>query len=322
MPAYYEQFGGLVVSTSINKYFYVMINEIGLGDSQIISANYQSVFSVVHHYNIPHDLIWEDDLTLPKAVLTQFGVKEGENIFLASEVPPATGLGSSSATTVGLLTGLSRKRNQNMSKIQVAEMACHIELEMLKMPIGKQNQYASALGGLNLLEFNAIDVRPIPIKISSAGKKALQNNLMLFFLGVSSKSTTILREQFTSIIREDKQVLENLHHIKELAFETKKCLECEDFDTFGELLDEGWQRKKNLSPNIANTNINKVYKTALDAGAIGGKITGAGGGGFLLLYCRPAKQATVISAMQAYGLKKMNFQFEEYGAHVLLDQRN
>ncbi len=320
MPSYYEQYGGLVVSTSIDKYFYILINDLGVGDSQIISADFQSIFSVgAEEHN--SDLVWEGDLSLPKAVLAHFKPRQGENIFISCEVPPGTGLGSSSAAAVGLITGLARQRNIELSKLQIGELACQIEIEKLKMPIGKQDQYASALGGLNLLEFSSEGVKATPINISPAAKKDLNSRLMLFFTGVSRKSTTILQEQKASINRDDRAVVENLHFLKELALETKRYLEEDNITEFGRLLDEGWQRKKRLSPNIANSSINEVYEAARAAGADGGKITGAGGGGFLLLSCPPENQAAVVKTMQTHGLKKMNFHFEERGAHILLDER-
>jgi D-glycero-alpha-D-manno-heptose-7-phosphate kinase len=319
MPSYYKQHGGLVISTSINKYFYVLVNDLGVGDSQIISADYQSIFSMGEGGTISSDLLWDGDLALPKAILSRFGLRPGENIFICCEVPPGTGLGSSSAAAVGLITALARKRNLSLTKMEVADLACQIEIEMLKMPIGKQDQYGSALGGINQIEFYEDGVKASPIKISDAGKKALQSRLMLFFTGVSRKSTTILQEQNKSVSQQDKTVIENLHSLKELAFTVRRCFEQENFSEFGYLLNEGWQRKKKLSANIANSSINQVYDAALENGAEGGKITGAGGGGFLLLCCPPEKQANLTKVMQGFGLKKMNFQFEEHGAHVLLD---
>jgi D-glycero-alpha-D-manno-heptose-7-phosphate kinase len=319
MPAYYEQYGGLVISTTINKYFYVMINNLQLGESQIISADYQSLFSVGEEGLSPN-LIWDGDLGLPKAVLAHFGARPGENIFLACEVPPGTGLGSSSAAAVGLIAGLARQRNLGLSKMEIAEIACQIELGTLKMPIGKQDQYASALGGLNRLEFGPEGVKARPLKMSQAGRKALQERLLLFFTGLSHNSTTILKEQQSSVVKDNKVVLENLHRLKELAAQLGDCLEQEDLDDFGAILNEGWQRKKSLSSNIANSAINEMYELACRAGAEGGKITGAGGGGFLMLYCPPEKQPGVIKTLQERGIRKLNFQFEEYGVNILLDQ--
>jgi D-glycero-alpha-D-manno-heptose-7-phosphate kinase len=320
LPIYYRQYGGLVISTSINKYFYVLINDLGVGDSQLISADYQSIFSIGED-GLSSDLIWNGDLALPKAILAHFGPRQGENIFISCEVPPGTGLGSSSAAAVGLIIGLARQRHLNLNKLEIAEMACQIEIERLQMPIGKQDQYASALGGMNQLEFTSEGVNATPLKMDEASCKALQDRLMLFFTGVSRNSTTILHEQKASIARDDQKVVENLHYIKDLAITVRGCLEQGRVEEFGALLNEGWQHKKNLSPNIANSAINQAYEAARQAGAEGGKITGAGGGGFLLLCCPPDRQAGVVKVMEAHGLKKMNFQFEEHGAHVLLDQR-
>ena len=172
-----------------------------------------------------------------------------------------------------------------------------------------------------MLEFTAGGVKATPVKMSEGGKKALQSRLMLFLTGVSRKSTTILQDQKTSIDREDRKVVENLHYLKELAIEVKRCLQEEDLPRFACLLDEGWQRKKSLSRNIANSAIDNAYEAAKAAGAEGGKITGAGGGGFMLLCCPPEKQKNVTQALQCHGYRRMNFQLEEHGAHVLLDQR-
>lgn len=321
MPAYYEEYGGLVISTSINKYFYVLVNQLGVGDSQIISADYQSLFSI-SQAETETGLIWDGNLALPKAVLAQFGVQSGENIFISCEVPPGTGLGSSSAAAVGLVTALSHQRGLRLSKQEIAEIACQIEIERLQMPIGKQDQYASALGGLNQLTFAADGVHAERLNLSGSARKTFEAHLMLFFTGVSRKSTSILKEQKASIQHFDRAVLDNLHYLKELAVEVRRCLEQARFEDFGRLLDEGWQRKKQLSPNIANSAINDTYEAARVAGASGGKITGAGGGGFLMLYCEPERQPAVAEAMRARGLSRMNFQFDNQGAHILLDHEH
>lgn len=326
IPAYYEEHGGLVISTSINKYFYVLVNDLGVGDTQLISADYHSIFSLpvddeeAESLERQASLVWDGNLTLPKAVLSHFGPRRGENIFICCEVPPGTGLGSSSAAAVGLITAFAHQRGQLLDKVQVAELACQIELEKLQMPIGKQDQYASALGGLNQLEFRAERVTATPLAVSPTGLTTLQSRLMLFFTGVSRQSTSILQEQKAAIQHENRTVLANLHSLKELALAVRQCFEQEDWADFGRLLDEGWQRKKQLASNIANASINEIYEAARRAGAEGGKITGAGGGGFLLLCCPPERQSTVTKTLGDYGLKKMNFQFETQGSHILLSQ--
>jgi D-glycero-alpha-D-manno-heptose-7-phosphate kinase len=337
VPAYYEQFGGLVINTTIDKYFYVIVNQIGRGATQVISADYKTLFSIIHpnfrgrrrsdrltqNYaqfdpNIQLDLT--GDLVLPQAVLDHFGLAHGQSIFLASEIPPGTGLGSSSAAAVCLIKAFSTYRGREMNKRENAELACHIEIEKLNMPIGKQDQYASAYGGVNQFEFSQDGtVKVDHFKMARNIADGLEDWLSLFYTGVSRHSTSILEKQKASMQQEDKKVLENLHFMKELARSMKTCMESGDLLTFGSILDEGWQRKKQLASNISNDNINEVYQAAKNAGAVGGKITGAGGGGFLLLCCSPEKKQAVVEAMTQRNLKEMYFKLETRGAHVVLD---
>ena len=337
VPAYYQQYGGMVINTTIDKYFYVIVNQIGRGATQIISADYKTLFSVMHpnfqgrrrsdrltqnfaqfDANIKLDL--SGDLILPKVILDHYGLAQGQSIFLASEIPPGTGLGSSSAAAVCLIKAFSTYRGQEMNKHENAELACYIEIEKLCMPIGKQDQYAAAYGGLNQIEF-AQDgsVTVTPVKLSRTMAEGLEDWLMLFYTGVSRHSTSILQKQKASMEEEDEKVLHNLHYMKKLAVSMKTCMESGDMPTLGAILDEGWQRKKQLASNISNDSINELYQAAKDAGAIGGKITGAGGGGFLLVCCPPEKRPAVVEAMARRNLKEMYFKLENRGAHVVLD---
>jgi D-glycero-alpha-D-manno-heptose-7-phosphate kinase len=337
VPAYYQQYGGMVINTTIDKYFYVIVNQVGLGATQIISADYKTLFSVIHpnfrgrrrsdrfaqnftQFNPDIKLDLTGDLVLPQAVLDHFGLAHGQSIFLASEIPPGTGPGSSSAAAVCLIKAFSTYRGREMNKRENAELACHIEIEKLKMPIGKQDQYASAFGGVNQFEFSqdgSVAVNHIQMARSIAD--GLEDWLMLFYTGVSRHSTSILEKQKASMQDENKVVLGNLHSMKDLAQSMKACLEGGDLTTFGAILDEGWQRKKHLASNITNDSINELYQAAKDAGAIGGKITGAGGGGFLLVCCPPEKKPAVVAAMAQRKLKQMYFKLETRGAHVVLD---
>ncbi len=320
VPDYYHQFGGTVLSTSIDKYFYVIVNYVGSGATQIISADYKTLFSLDHRNGYETDLIWAGDLALPKAVLAHFGLDRGQSIFLSCEVPPGTGLGSSSAATVCLIKAFATYRGQEINKQETAELASYIEIEKMGMPIGKQDQYASAFGGLNQFDFQSDGtVKVTPLRLPQSTMDNLQEWLMLFYTGISRHSTSILEKQKASMKREEKEVLDNLHALKELVKATRASLEGGDLPTFGALLDEGWQRKKRLATNVSSEAINETYEVARAAGAIGGKITGAGGGGFLLLCCPPEHKTAVAAAMSARGLNQMYFRLESRGAHVVLD---
>lgn len=317
LPSYYERFGGAVLSTSINKYFYVLVTETKAGYTQIISADLQTFLHVPGVAQAGS--LGQTDLNLPSTVLDYFGYQGEEQIFIASEVPPGTGLGSSSAVAVGLIKALSVSRHQEMSKQEVAELASFIEIEKLHAPIGKQDQYATAFGGLNLIEFEAAQVKVEPLRIKPQTYKELENSLMLFYTGISRKANAILQQQKVNTDHNDPQVLEALHALKQAALELRRLLEAGDVESVGAFLDENWQRKKRLSKGITNEAIDYWYQLARQNGATGGKIAGAGGGGFLLLFCLPQHQEQVKKALSEVGLRYIGTRFEKQGVHVVLN---
>ncbi len=315
LEAYYAKYGGLVISTSINKYFYAVITTDESDDLQVISADYRSLF----RHSPYNDLFWDGDLALPKAILHHFGIRRGMNLFVASEVPPGTGLGSSSAAAVTMVRAISTLMEQPMTKQQVAELASHIEINKMGMPIGKQDQYASAFGGLNKITFSREGVTVEPLNIAPGVRQTLERRLMLFFTGSSRESTSILKHQRKSTEDQDGSVLQALHNIKQVAFDVQTCLEQGDLDEFARLLDYSWQEKRRLAPGLSTSFIDECYRLALQYGASAGKITGAGGGGFLMLYCREHAQDAVTRALEDRGLKRMNFHFDQQGATVVLN---
>jgi len=318
LEAYYAQYGGLVVSTAINKYFYAIITTDESEDLQVISADYRSLF----RHSPYKDLFWDGDLALPKAILHHFGIRRGINLFVASEVPPGTGLGSSSAAAVTLVRAISTLVEQPMTKQQVAELASYIEISKMGMPIGKQDQYAAAFGGLNRITFTSDGVTVEPIKVAPDVRQTLEGRLMLFFTGSSRESTSILKHQRKSTQEQDKSVLSALHNIKQVAVDVQACLEAGQLDEFARLLHYSWQEKRRLAPGLSTGFIDECYALALQHGAAGGKITGAGGGGFMLLYCHEEAQETVTQVLEERGLKRMNFHFDHQGATVLLNVAN
>ncbi len=315
LEAYYAKYGGLVISTAINKYFYAVITTDESDDLQVISADYRSLF----RHSTYNDLFWNGDLALPKAILHHFGIRRGINLFVASEVPPGTGLGSSSAAAVTMVRAISTLVEQPMTRQQVAELASYIEINKMGMPIGKQDQYASAFGGLNKITFSSQGVAVEPLNIASEVRQTLERRLMLFFTGSSRESTSILKYQRKSTEDQDDTVLQALHNIKQVAMDMQICLEQGNLDEYARLLHYSWQEKRRLAPGLSTGFIDECYNLALQNGASAGKITGAGGGGFLLLYCQEHTQDAVTSVLEDRGLKRMNFRFDHQGASVVLN---
>lgn len=315
LPAYYARHGGAVVSTTIDKYFYVFLNVIAEETIQIASSDYRTFYR--HDADTP--ILFDGDLSLPRAIFNHFGLTRGLSMFLASEIPPGTGLGSSSTVAVAIIKAVTTARGLLLSKHQIAELACQIEIEKLGEPIGKQDQYASAFGGLNLIQFSNDGVTVEPLRLAPETRRELERNILLFFTGATRAASSILNAQKKSSEQNDPRVLEALHTVKAMAFEAKDYLERGDLVQFGALLDRAWQNKKRFASGVSNALIDEYYDLALQNGARGGKVTGAGGGGFLMIYCEPAQQAAVTQALEAKGLKRMDFRFESEGARVLVN---
>ena len=309
LPAYYERYGGLVISTTIDKFVYSHVRANGRGSVQITSADYQTFYR--HDFGKP--MRWDGDLALPRAVLHEFDIESGLSVFLASEVPPGTGLGSSSTVAVALIQSIARHLRKNLSRQDIAELACKIELDKLGAPIGKQDQFAAAYGGLNAITFTRDGVYVEPIRVPPGTLEQLDRRLLLFFSGTARNSATILREQQRATSQRNDHTVERLHRIKAAAVACRSCLESGDLDGIGMLLDEGWRLKRHLVAGITNQRIDEAYAVAQAHGATGGKITGAGGGGFLLLYCHEAHHDTLTIALEQLGLRRMDFNFEGAG---------
>jgi D-glycero-alpha-D-manno-heptose-7-phosphate kinase len=314
-PAYFREHGGLVVSTSIDRYFYAFVR-LNSGESvQITSSDYRMLF----RQRRGEPILWDGDLALPRAFLDHFGIDAGLSIFLASEVPPGTGLGSSSAAAVSLAKALSGLAGMSRTREQLAQLAAHIEIEKLGFPIGYQDQYAAAYGGLNAIYFTRDGVVVEPLGLPPTVERTLERRLMLFFTGSSRNSAAILREQHAASERGEPAVIASLHRIRESAERTLTLLRSGDLDGYGSLLDQSWQAKKRLAQGVSNPRIDEWYELARQNGAAGGKIAGAGGGGFLLLYCREESQDAVATALERRGLVRMDFAFEQGGAMLLMD---
>jgi D-glycero-alpha-D-manno-heptose-7-phosphate kinase len=315
LEAYYGKYGGAVVSLTIDKYFYVFISPSDSGHIQVSSSDYQTFY----RQRLDESPLWDGDLRLPKAIIKHFGVDAGLSIFLASQVPPGTGLGSSSTVTVALIKALSVLRGERLSRQDIAELACRIEIDELGMPIGKQDQYAAAFGGLNFIQFTDRGVDVERLELADGVRQALEQRFMLFFTGRSRNSAQILGEQKRSSERNRATVIEALHVIKQGALEVRNDLLQGDLSRIGDCLHRSWLAKRQLAHGISDPWIDQWYEAARSAGATGGKIAGAGGGGFLLLYAEPDCQDLVTDTLQANGLSRMDFRFESGGAMVIMN---
>ena len=314
LAAYYERHGGAVLSTTIDKYFYVIIAPTEGRNIQVSSSDYRTFF----RQSVDGPALWDGDLRLPKAVIHRFGIRTGLSIFLASQVPPGTGLGSSSTVAVALIKAMALLCGDRLSPPEVAELACEIEIEKLGMPIGKQDQYAAAFGGLNYLEFGRDGVTVERLRLPMETVDALQERLMLFFTGIWHDSSQILGEQRQNT-KDDGAVVESLHAIKGVAQRMRGDLLAGDLSRIGALLHESWLAKRSLAKGITQPAIDSWYDAALEAGAAGGKIAGAGGGGFLALFCEPEHQERVTAVLEERGLTGMDFRFESGGAMVIMN---
>jgi D-glycero-alpha-D-manno-heptose-7-phosphate kinase len=231
-----------------------------------------------------------------------------------ADVPAGTGMGSSSAFTVCLLHALHALRGEHASPQQLAEESCEVEIERAQEPIGKQDQYAAAFGGLNLIEFRPDEtVSVTPVHCSEQTRHALEQHLMLFYVGQERSASDILRRQGQSMSAKEK--FQQVEKMVALSYELRDILQSGDVAAVGELLDRGWQIKSRLAAGISDAKIDGDYSAARSAGASGGKLLGAGGGGFLLLFCDPAKQSAVRQALS--GLREMRFNFSTAGSQVL-----
>jgi D-glycero-alpha-D-manno-heptose-7-phosphate kinase len=317
LPAYYEQFGGAVLSASINKYFYTILGKRTDGRVQVISSDLR-VFETWQ--DISKKNLEGSALEIPLAVLKEVNCDVAVDLFLASEIPPGTGLGSSASVCVNILKTLTTYIQRPLSKYELAEKAFHVARNVLGKQVGKQDEYAAAFGGVNFISFHADGSTLVePIDLNPAVLTELQRNLMLFFTGSAHHSWSILKEQESSARNQTGGALEALHEVKALGIRMREALQQGDLRELGTLLHEGWQAKRRISTKISTPHIDELYTLAREHGALGGKITGAGGGGFLLLFCEPELQSDVREAMRLHDIQEMTFGFDMQGAQAIVN---
>jgi D-glycero-alpha-D-manno-heptose-7-phosphate kinase len=306
LPSYYRDHSGFVIAAAIDKYVYITLHRTFV---QELIIKYSKMERVQTVGEVQHPIIRE--------ALTLTGV-EAPYLELASmaDIPAGTGLGSSGSFTTALLKALHAHRRTLVHKEELAEQACHIELELLKEPIGKQDQYIAAYGGITCFRFMPNGkVEAWPLAIDSDTLHDLEDNLLLFFTGYSRSASTILKEQDQKSKTSDKEMIDNLHFVKELGRQSKEALEQGDLHAFGELMNVHWEHKKKRSTNMSNTSINDWYDIAMKNGAVGGKLIGAGGGGFLMFYAEDKKR--LRKAMREAGLQEVRFRFDFEGTAVV-----
>ncbi len=299
---FYMKDYGAVVSSSIDKYMHIMIHDY-FHDK--IRIKYSKVEDVDKVEDTKHPIIRE--------CLKKVDIEKGIEIASIADVPSGTGLGSSSSFTVCLLHALYTFKGVQVSKEKLASEACEVEIDLLKEPIGKQDQYAASFGGLNFIGFNkdeSVDIKPLMIK--KEVKKNLEKNLLMFYFGNVRQASKILSEQKSGITNKSKY--DSIKKMVKLAEEFRSLLLKGKIEKIGELLNLGWQLKKGLASNISNPSIDEYYHRGLEAGATGGKILGAGGGGFFLFFCPPQFQDNLRNELK---LRELKFNLENDGSRII-----
>jgi len=304
LPAFYKEELGAVLSTSIDKYMYIALNKKFDGR---IRVSYTKTEEVDHRHQVEHPLVRE--------ALALLDIENGLEIASMADIPSkGSGLGSSSAYTVGLLNALYAYKNQYASKEMLARQACEIEIDRCGAPIGKQDQYAAAFGGLNLIRFHPDDTVSVdPVICKPELMQQLEDATLIFFTGRTRNASTVLAEQSKALSANDRKIL--MRRMVQLAFVLKAELEAGVLDNFGEILDENWRLKRQMTSGISDLQIDSWYQTGLSHGAIGGKLLGAGNGGFLMFYAPPIYHERIASALS--GLERVRFKFDRAGAQIV-----
>lgn len=306
LPSYYRDHVGFLIAAAIDKYVYITLHETFV-DELIIK--YSKLERVTSLDDIEHPIIRES--------LKHVGI-EGAHLEITSmaDIPSGTGLGSSGSFTTALLKALHTYKKNLVHPQHLAEEACHIELNLLQEPIGKQDQYIAAYGGITCFNFNTDDtVEAWPLKIDQETLFNLEDNLLLFFTGYSRSASHILKEQDDKSKEKNKYMLSNLHFMKEIGLASKEALEKGDLYLFADLMNVHWDHKKKRSGNMSNPTIDAWYKVAKRNGALGGKMIGAGGGGFLMFYADD--KTKLRHAMRLQGLSEVRFRFDFNGTQVV-----
>ena len=307
LPSYYQRFGGFVVTAAIDQYVYVTANKRFYEDIRLAYSETEIVPNVDA---IRHRIFRE--------ALRMTGISRAIELTSVADVPANSGLGSSSSLTVALLNALHTFKREFVSSRRLAEEACELEMERLGEPIGKQDQYIAAFGNVTALTIEqngTVAVEPVPARDEVLDE--LSNNLVIMYSGIERPANLVLSEQGARVQQSDGVTLEAMHRIKELGHEVYRLLVAGDVDRYGELMHEHWMSKRKLASKMTDARIDEHYDAARQAGALGGKLMGAGGGGFFMFYVRPADKRRVWETMSGRGLRPLRFHFDMDGARIV-----
>jgi D-glycero-alpha-D-manno-heptose-7-phosphate kinase len=307
LPSYYEKFGGFLIAAAIDKYVYITLHKTFIPEMIIKYSKMEKVSSI---NSIEHPIIRES------LKLIDIDIRSLEMTSMA-DIPAGTGLGSSGSFTTALLKSLHSYKKDLIHPKELAEEACDIEINKLSEPIGKQDQYIAAYGGITCFEYNKDgSVNAYPLKISKETLYDLEDNLLLFFTGYSRSASSILKEQNDKSKEDNQSMIDNLHFVKELGIKSKEALENGDLMKFGDLMNVHWDHKKKRSSGMSNPKINEWYELAMKNGALGGKLIGAGGGGFLMFYAKD--KVKLRHVLMKEGLEEVRFRFDFEGTKVVV----
>jgi D-glycero-alpha-D-manno-heptose-7-phosphate kinase len=306
LPSYYRQHGGFVISAAIDKYVYITLHQTFVEE---VIVKYSKMEVVARPEDVKHPIVRE------ALKLVDIGIPHIE-IASMSDIPAGSGLGSSGSFTTALLRALHAMKRDNISRQELAEQACHIELDLLGEPIGKQDQYIASFGGITCFEFQPGDhVEVTPLRLDPMTLHNLEDNLVLFFTNYTRDASAILKDQDVRSKQGDQTMIDNLHYVKQLGYESKAAFESGDLRRFAEIMHVHWENKKKRSAGMSTGPIDEYYELACKNGALGGKLIGAGGGGFLMFYTEDKTRLRRV--MYEAGLREVRFRFDFEGTRVL-----
>ncbi len=311
LPSYYSQFGGFIFAVGINKYMYINVNH---GFDEKVRVKYSKSEIVNCRDEVQHDIARES--------LKMLDINHGIEIVSISDIPAGTGLGSSSCYSIGLLHALHTYKRDYIDLYNLAETACKLEIDILKAPVGKQDQYMAAFGGLTVMDIDKDGkVKVRNAKVSPFLADDLNRNLLIFYTKVRRSAADILKEQSSNAKEGKKNVVESMHYIKELGYKILEAIESGNITDVGLLFDKHWEYKKKISTKMSNPQFDEIYNVAKENGALGGKISGAGGGGFFLFYLENNYEK-FIQKMKKMGLEPLRYRFDFEGTKVVANLRD